>query len=119
MTTGGLYLEGQMPFDIDNADGDPSFRALPSNFDPKQLRVANPHWPHARFNEDHNVVMPIDRLRTLVERGVLGGLAPNFYSFGWGGGITKGYLDPQTGTAHQAARLLAADRADFALFVPT
>ena len=63
--------------------------------------------------------MPIDRLRTLVERGVLGGLAPNFYSFGWGGGLTKEYLHPETGTAHQVAKLLVADGADFALFVPT
>ena len=118
VNTAGLYLEGQDPFDINSGPGDPTFRTLPSDFDSRDLRVAHAHYSHARFHEDHNVILPIDRLRDLVESGVLAGLAPNFYSFGFGGGLTGEYIDPETGTAHELAKRLRKDQADFVLFVP-
>lgn len=118
VSTAGLYLEGQEPFDVDSARGDPTFRALPSDFDAAQIRIAHTHYPHTRAEQDLNVLLPIDRLRELVAAGALGGLAPNFYSFGFGGGLTRPYVEAPDGTAHELARLLMAQGADAALLVP-
>lgn len=118
LTTAGLYLEGQAPFDVDSAEGDASFRELPRDLDPARLRVAHAHFPHARFKKDPNVLFPIDRLRELVEEGVLGSLAENFFSFGFGAGLTKEYVDPEYGTAHVVAGKMREDRVDFVLLVP-
>lgn len=118
INTAGIYLEGDTPFDVDSAKGDPTFRIIPSDFDPARLKVAHTHYPHRYFLQDHNVILPIDPLRTLVKLKVLGGFAPNFYSFGFSGGITREFIDPETGTAHVLAKRLLADKADFVLMVP-
>jgi len=119
VTTAGFHLEGQEPFDIDSAKGDPTFRALQSDFDKSQLRIADVHYPHARAKKDINVLLPIDRLRELVANNVLAGLAPNFYSFGWsGGGLTREFIEPGSGTAHLLSQRLREDGADFVLLAP-
>ena len=118
VTTAGLHMDGQEPFDVLAGKGDPSFRAFSSDFDKADLRIAHAHYSHARAEKDINVILPIDAMRQLVEQGVLGGLAPNFYSFGFGGGITKEYIEPPDGTAHQLADRLKEDQADFVLLVP-
>ncbi len=117
ISTAGFYLEGDRPFDVDALEGDTSFRVLPSNLDPAALRIAHAHYPHRWVNEDINVLLPIDHLRRLEEAGVVR-LAPRFFSFGYGGQQVRGYVAPQTGTAHQVARLLREDEVDLALLVP-
>ncbi len=119
VTTAGLYVDGHQPFDIDSVRGDPTFREIPTNVDPQQLRVAHAHYPHARFLQDYNVVLPLDRLRELVAGGALRDVSPRIFSFGFGGSLTREYIDPATGTAHEVARRLQVDGADFVLFVPT
>ncbi len=119
VTTAGLHVEGDPPFDIDDVRGDATFREIPADVDPRRLRIAHAHYPHQRFLQDHNVILPLDRLHELVAAGALGGLSPRIFSFGWGGGLTREYIDPKTGTAHEVARRLQADGADFVLFVPT
>ena len=117
VTTAGLYMEGDEPFDVDRAEGDPSFRVLPSDLDPLRLRVAHTHYTHRYFDEDHNVILPFDRLRELAAAGVFR-LAPRFFSFGFGGTLTREYVDRDTGTAHAVARALREDGADAVLLVP-
>ncbi len=119
VNTAGLYLDGQEPFDIDAAKGDATFRTMPSDFDKSLVRIAHAHFPHGRAKQDLNVILPIDRLRELVDMGVLGGFAPNFYSFGFGGGMTREYVANPGGSAHVLARRLLEDQADFVLMVPT
>jgi hypothetical protein len=115
VVTAGLYLDGQEPFDVDAADGDPTFRELPSDLAWKDLRIAHPHFSHRRFREDPNVILPLDRLRELVAAGVLGGLAPRFFSFGFGGLIRGAGESPYR---REVARRMRADGADLALLVP-
>lgn len=118
INTAGIYLAGDEPFDIDAGRGDASFRELPSDFDPRDLRVAHAHYPHQRFDQDHNVILPIDRLRELVAAGALGGLSRRFFGFGFGAGLTKEYIAEPDGTAHEVARRLREDGADYVLLVP-
>ncbi len=117
VTTAGLYVDGDTPFDVDDPKGDPSFRTIPSAVDAGALRIAHAHYSHRWWEQDHEVILPLDRLRELEAAGVFR-LAPRFFSFGFGGLLTREYMDPKGGTAHQMARHLADDGVDLALLVP-
>ncbi len=117
ITTTGVYLEGQEPFDVDAALGDSSYRAIPSDADVSLLRIAHTHYPHDRAEQDINVIFPMERLRELVEEGVIGSVSANFFSFGFDLHVHE-LVNPETGTAHQVARALREDQVDVALFTP-
>ncbi len=117
VTTAGLHLKGDEPFDVDAEAGDPTFREIPSGFDAADLRVAHTHYPHRYFEQDHGVILPIDRLRELEAGGVFR-LARRFFSFGFAGGLTRELVDPEQGSAHRLARELQADAVDAVLLVP-
>lgn len=118
VSTAGFYLEGDEPFDVDSAMGDASFRTIPSDFAKEKLRIAHTHYPHARVKKDVNVLFPIDLLRELAGAKVIGRLATNFYSFGFGGNMTEAFIGESEGSAHQLARKLTADDVDYVLMVP-
>jgi D-proline reductase (dithiol) PrdB len=65
---------------------------------------------------DVNITYPIDRLRDLVARGEVGGLAPNGYSFmGAQRELTR--IEGETGP--DVARQLREDGAEVAFITPT
>ncbi|NOZ94987.1 MAG: hypothetical protein GXP47_09665 [Acidobacteria bacterium] len=117
VNTAGLYLDGDAPFNVDDPRGDASFRQIPSSVSAKDLRIAHAHYPHGWWEQDREVILPLDRLRELEAAGVFG-LAPRFFSFGFGGLLTREYIDPARGTAQAVARCLADDGVDLALLVP-
>ncbi len=117
VTTAGLYLEGQEPFDVDAATGDPGFRVLPRDLDVGRLRIAHTHYPQHRVRQDVNVIFPIERLREIAEEGGIGGLAPRLFSFGWSD-LTGEYIELPDGTAHQVARALRDDGVDAVILTP-
>ncbi len=118
VSTAGFYLEGDEPFDVDRALGDASFRTIPSDFAKEKLKIAHTHYSHTRVQKDVNVLFPIDRLRELAEAKVIGRLATNFYSFGFGGNMTEEFIGESEGSAHQLAQKLKADEVDYVLMVP-
>ena len=65
------------------------------------------------FQEDHNVVFPLDRLRELAREGAIGGVADYHYSFMGAAPIRK--LEAKT---REIARLLKNDRVDAVLLTP-
>ena len=117
VTTTGVYVEGQEPFDVDAAMGDSSFRAIPSDVDVSRLRIAHTHYPHERAKKDINVIFPLERLRELVDEKVIGSLATGHYSFGFDLHV-KELVDPVVGTAHEMAKALKEDGVDVVLFTP-
>lgn len=118
VSTAGFYLEDDEPFDIDSARGDASFRKIPSNIAKEKLKIAHTHYPHARVKEDINVLFPIDRLLELVDAKVIGKLATNFYSFGFGGDLIQEFIGKADGSAHQLVQKLKADEVDCVLMIP-
>ncbi|MGI9535621.1 MAG: glycine/sarcosine/betaine reductase selenoprotein B family protein [Desulfocapsaceae bacterium] len=118
VSTAGFYLEGDEPFDVDATHGDASFRTIPSNFDREKLKIAHTHYPHARVNDDINVLFPIDRLKELVQAEVISRLSDNFYSFGFGMYMTEEFIAKPDGSAHQLAKKLKGDGVDYVLMVP-
>ncbi len=117
VTTAGLYLDGDVPFDVDDPKGDSSFRDFPTDVSPEDLRIAHAHYTHRWWEQDPEVLLPLDRLRELQTAGIFT-LAPRLFSFGFGGILTRDYIDPKTGTAHALARHLVNDEVDLALLVP-
>jgi len=83
VTTAGLHLRGDAPFISDPQGGDASYRVIPVTA--KASDILQSHvsigFDHTAFYRDMNVTLPLDRMHELVQRGVLGKLAPHAYSF--------------------------------------
>lgn len=115
VTTAGLYRRGMdSPF-ADTLEGDPRVLALPSDVDVRALDVAHSHIPADLVREDVNVVLPLDHLRSLVQAGRLGALAPRTFSLV--GYRTRAHEVAQE-TATTIAAAMAGDGVTLALVVP-
>jgi D-proline reductase (dithiol) PrdB len=83
-TSGGAYVEGTAPFDLESRAGDDSVRWIPGDVDPSDLRFAHDHYDHTDPDTDPNCIFPIDRLRELARDGVIGSVARWHVGFmGW------------------------------------
>lgn len=117
VTTAGVHLKSQEPFNMDDPDGDPSFRAIPSDAPRSDLTITHKYYDHAAADRDINVVLPMDRARELAAEGRIRGLAPFLYGF-------MGHIDgPQLKTlmdktAPEVARHLKKDRVDAVVLTP-
>lgn len=116
VTTTGVYLDGQEPFDTSAARGDPTFRVIPSDADVSRLRIAHTHYTHERAERDINVIFPAERLRELAAEGAIGSVAPSLYSFGFDLHV-KELVGPD-GTARDMVRRMKDEGVDAALFTP-
>ncbi|MFH1625477.1 MAG: glycine/sarcosine/betaine reductase selenoprotein B family protein [Pseudomonadota bacterium] len=81
LTTGGVHLRTDSPFNMDDKDGDPSYRKIPSTATPDQLTITHDYYDHRDADRDINLVFPIDILRKCQQEGLLGKSADFFYSF--------------------------------------
>ena len=80
MTTGGVHLKSDTPFDVANPHGDWTFREVPTSVDTSELTITHTHYNHVDADRDVNCMFPIDRLRELCDTGVVGGIAPYAYN---------------------------------------
>lgn len=81
VTTAGVHLKSQEPFNMDDPDGDPSYRVIPSEVKSEALVITHKYYDHSAADRDINVVLPLDRLRELKAEGRIAGMAPIVYSF--------------------------------------
>ena len=83
VTTGGVYVDGQEPYETDGPEGlgDWSYREIRKDTPREALRVAHAHYDLSGPREDINCVFPIDRFMELEQEGVIGQLAEVNYSF--------------------------------------
>jgi D-proline reductase (dithiol) PrdB len=107
--------KGTMPFDVVHPVGDYSFRRVPSSSRPSDLEIHQLKYPTHGADLDLNVIFPIERLQELSAERVIGGLAPNFFSF-------IGYnMDPdmlERRLAEDIADAVAEEGADICLLSP-
>jgi len=80
ITTGGVHLVDQAPFDMGDPHGDPSYRIIPVGTPRSRLTITHNYYDHRDAEQDLNILFPIELMASLVERGVLGSLADG-YSF--------------------------------------
>src|SRR5690242_1833717 len=71
ITTAGLSLTEQPPFKTTIKMGDSSFREFPGDISPQVLEMNHRSWAFDQTGilRDRNLVMPLDRLREMSERG--------------------------------------------------
>lgn len=117
VTTAGLSLPGQPPFDTTIKMGDSSFREIPSDAAPGLLEMHQRSWAfdHRGVLRDRNLALPLDRLRETQRRGEIGAIAPRHYSFM---GSIVGPAKLISASAPEVARRLAADGVDVVLLTP-
>jgi len=117
ISTAGLHLRGDKPFISDFKGGDPSFRVIPSSSSPADILQSHVSigFDHTGFYRDMNIAFPIDRLRELVERGVIGSVSENYYSFM---GALRDMRRVVEDTGPQVAQRLNDEGVDVAFLVP-
>ena len=114
VTSAGLHLRDDQPF----GRGDSGFRLIPANANGKDVLMSHSSigYDHVPFYKDVNITFPIDRMRELQERGQVGSISENFYSF------MGAQRDPSrilSDGAPEVAQRLLAEGVDAVILTPT
>jgi D-proline reductase (dithiol) PrdB len=111
VSSAGLVVRGENPF----RGRDPDYRTIPGDTKPNELLISHIsiNFDRTGFQEDWNVVFPLDRLRELAAEGVIGSVARTHYSF-------MGATDPVEMEPHarELAFRLKADEVDAVILSP-
>jgi D-proline reductase (dithiol) PrdB len=112
VTTAGLTRRGDAPFALRTGE----YRVIPGDTDGRDLVMSHSsvNFDRSGFQQDVNVVFPIDRARELAHEGRLGSLAGFHYSFMGAALDAEGY-EPG---ARELAGLLRRDGVDAVLLSP-
>ena len=86
LSSGGLALKSDRPFDqkgerLNPWWGDPSFRLLPRDADPKEIMLYHLHISNKIVARDINTLIPIELLLELEQAGWVGQAALHHYSY--------------------------------------
>jgi D-proline reductase (dithiol) PrdB len=111
VSSAGLVRRGEMPFRGRDAD----YRVIPADTQPDQLLISHIsiNFDRTGFQEDWNVVFPLDRLNELAADGEIGSVAKTHYAF-------MGATDPVQMEPHARERAgrLKSDRVDAVILTP-
>ncbi|MDF1593935.1 MAG: glycine/sarcosine/betaine reductase selenoprotein B family protein [Desulfobacterales bacterium] len=117
ITTAGVHHKTQTPFDMQDPDGDPTYREINAGTSLSDLMITHDYYDHADADKDMSIVFPLDRLNEFQQEKIIGPLADFHYSF-------MGHIDgPHVSTlitrsAPEIARKLKAGATDIALLTP-
>jgi D-proline reductase (dithiol) PrdB len=104
VTTAGVHLKSEAPYNMRDPSGDPTFRSIPGDANPADLAITHNYFP-------------LERLRDLARAGEIGSVASRHFSF-------MGHILPphihtlMHRTAPEVARLLGQDAVDLVLLTP-
>jgi D-proline reductase (dithiol) PrdB len=111
VSSAGLVVRGEKVF----RGRDPDYRAIPSATPPDRLLMSHISINYDRngFQEDRNVVFPLDRLNEMAKDGEIGSVAATHYSF-------MGATDPvqMEPYAREVAFRLHQDQVDAVILSP-
>lgn len=118
ISTAGLHRRDDRPFAVTSGNeraiaGD--YRVIPGDSVANDLVMSHvsTNFDRTGFQQDWNVVLPLDRLHELTVQGVLGSVAAFHYSFM--GATDPKHMEP---AAHELAHLLHKDDVDAVCLVP-
>lgn len=81
ISSGGISVGDQNPFDAEDPLGDHSFRVVAAEGPLRSWRVDHAHYDVGPPRVDYNTVFPLDALSALAAQGVIGAIAPEHYTF--------------------------------------
>ena len=117
VTAAGLHLADQPAFDMDDPEGDASYRLIPGDVDVSALTITHDYYDHSAADRDLNCVYPIERLRELTRAGELGEVAPRHVGMmGHLSGEQRARLVRET--ADEIAGIFEQDAVDLVLATP-
>lgn len=111
ISTAGLHVRGDRPFGVMSGD----YRIIPGEVDANDLVMSHisSNFDRTGFQQDWNVIFPLDRLKELAAAGDIGSVADFHYSF-------MGATDPlqMRAAVRNLAESLQKDEVDAVLLVP-
>ena len=114
VTSAGVHVRGDRPFGPGAAAND--YRVIPGDVAAADVVMSqlSVNFDRTGFQQDLNVVFPIDRLRELARDGIIGSVADHHYAFmGAGSPITRMEVK-----AREVGKLLKQDQVDAVLLTP-
>jgi D-proline reductase (dithiol) PrdB len=117
ITTAGLHISGDAPFDKRIKGGDYSYREIPNSVDVQTLQIAHRSTAYdgSGVEADRNLAFPLDRFRELEAEGTVGTLNDRHFSF-MGAITAPGRLIRRS--APEAAEHLKSDGVDLVFLTP-
>jgi len=117
VTTSGVHHSTQEPFDMQDSEGDPSFRAIDAATISDDYKITHDYYDHSDAEKDLNIIFPLQRLQELQKEGVIGQLAGVHYSFM--GHIDGRHIATLIGqSAQEVVKRLKQDQVDVVLLTP-
>ena len=115
VTSAGLHMRDDTPFVM---GGDSSYRVIPQSASTADILQSHASigFDHTGIYRDINVTYPVDRLRELADRGVIGSLGKNNYSFM---GALRDTSEVAERTGPEVARRLVDEGVEVAFLTPT
>ena len=118
VTTAGLHLRYDKPFNRDHPGGESTYRVLPGDADVAD--IVQSHFSigfdRTAIYRDINITYPIDRLQELADQNVIGRVAPNNYSFM---GALRDCTVVAEQTGPEVAQRLKGEGVDLVVLTPT
>ncbi len=114
ITSAGIHKRGDRPFGHGQARND--YRILPADMNTADIVMSqmSVNYDRTGFQQDINVVFPIERLKELAAEGHIGSVADFHYSFmGAGSPVTR-----METKAREVAQLLKRDNVDAVVLTP-
>lgn len=121
LSTAGISMKGDEPFDMEferqhPTRGDSSFRRVRADATADQIEANHLHIDTSYIERDLNVALPLDRLRELVEEGVVGSIAETHYSIMGFQGADSSRLENESAPA--IAEIMKSEEVDLVLLAP-
>jgi D-proline reductase (dithiol) PrdB len=112
ISTAALHRQDDRPFTFDPGD---YYRVIPGDIKATDLMMSHvsTNFDHSGFQQDWNVLFPIDRLQELAKDGIIGSAADFHYSF-------MGAIDPlqMEQDARKLASIIKKENVDALLLIP-
>lgn len=111
VTTGGLHLKDDQPFELVN---DYSYREISGDISLDQLMITHEFYEHTETDQDLNAIFPLDRLRELAAKGEIGKVNETHFSF-------MGFIpewEPLLDSAREVASKLKDQEVDLVILTP-
>jgi D-proline reductase (dithiol) PrdB len=117
VTTSGIHHKNQQPFDMQDPNGDPSFRELCGKSILHDYQITHDYYDHSDAHKDLNIIFPLKQISMLVDEKIIGSVAPTHYSL-------MGHIDAHhistlvNKSAQDIAQKLLTEQVDIVLLTP-
>jgi D-proline reductase (dithiol) PrdB len=117
VTTGGVHLKTQPPFDMFDPSGDPTFREISDSAPFSDLAISHNYYNHRDADKDINILLPLQRVIELKQGGEIKSVNHRHFSFM--GHIKDHHIDTLINkTAPDIAHAFQKDGVDIVILTP-